>query len=555
MEGITKESKKPLTKRQRVAQEILTTEVSYVKSLEDCEKYYHEVLKQSKIAKQEEVDDVFRDFDQIIAVNEQLKKTLMTEDENEDLEDVIVVKFKTIVPFLKAYKQFVSYNEKAFNIIADWEENKAMNELLEQCRESLPGDIKHDLRSFLIMPVQRLPRYVLLLKELQKNTPKDHKDYDILNETLIKMEEVTKDVNESIKESERRLALFRMKKVLTNYSAFNESIAKKGEKCEKDIVQAHRFFVQEGELTKVCRKANKERYFVLFNDILIYGEGNEHSVQISEVFKMKSTIIKDNKDTDKIQNAFQIMNSERSFVVFAKSKEEKELWFNNISEQIKNAKETIGDKSQDEFIRPVFVPDSDSPECALCKVKFTFVNRRHHCRKCGKCICGECSKGRIPITPQSTVLERVCKVCFNEYSLNHPDDRRLSKVSSSKKLVKEKEKKNENSEMSEAKGCTKEEFKIENTNDIIRDNEEAKAESTTLEESKDTEENNVMSSINVANNRASKWVLGSKSTVGDKQQTPITKSRVSTTSSGNKSVFFKKTGHNPALVQNFTSEL
>ncbi|EMS16071.1 Rho guanine nucleotide exchange factor, putative [Entamoeba histolytica HM-3:IMSS] len=487
MEGITKESKKPLTKRQRVAQEILTTEVSYVKSLEDCEKYYHEVLKQSKIAKQEEVDDVFRDFDQIIAVNEQLKKTLMTEDENEDLEDVIVVKFKTIVPFLKAYKQFVSYNEKAFNIIADWEENKAMNELLEQCRESLPGDIKHDLRSFLIMPVQRLPRYVLLLKELQKNTPKDHKDYDILNETLIKMEEVTKDVNESIKESERRLALFRMKKVLTNYSAFNESIAKKGEKYEKDIVQAHRFFVQEGELTK--------------------------------------------------------------------SKEEKELWFNNISEQIKNAKETIGDKSQDEFIRPVFVPDSDSPECALCKVKFTFVNRRHHCRKCGKCICGECSKGRIPITPQSTVLERVCKVCFNEYSLNHPDDRRLSKVSSSKKLVKEKEKKNENSEMSEAKGCTKEEFKIENTNDIIRDNEEAKAESTTLEESKDTEENNVMSSINVANNRASKWVLGSKSTVGDKQQTPITKSRVSTTSSGNKSVFFKKTGHNPALVQNFTSEL
>lgn len=34
-----------------------------------------------------------------------------------------------------------------------------------------------DLQSFLVKPVQRLPKYVLLFKDLLKNTDEDHPDY------------------------------------------------------------------------------------------------------------------------------------------------------------------------------------------------------------------------------------------------------------------------------------------------------------------------------------------------------------------------------------------
>jgi len=37
-----------------------------------------------------------------------------------------------------------------------------------------------DLMSYLIMPVQRIPRYVLLLRELLKYTPQDNKSRSTL---------------------------------------------------------------------------------------------------------------------------------------------------------------------------------------------------------------------------------------------------------------------------------------------------------------------------------------------------------------------------------------
>ncbi|NXW65632.1 ZFY16 protein, partial [Eurystomus gularis] len=34
--------------------------------------------------------------------------------------------------------------------------------------------------------------------------------------------------------------------------------------------------------------------------------------------------------------------------------------------------------------QPLWIPDSEAPNCMNCQVKFTFTKRRHHCRACGK---------------------------------------------------------------------------------------------------------------------------------------------------------------------------
>mmetsp|Transcript_30746 Transcript_30746/g.69375 ORF Transcript_30746/g.69375 Transcript_30746/m.69375 type:complete len:92 (-) Transcript_30746:435-710(-) len=59
--------------------------------------------------------------------------------------------------------------------------------------------------------------------------------------------------------------------------------------------------------------------------------------------------------------------------------------------------------------------DANAPRCELCRAEFTWLlSRRHHCRKCGRCVCAECSP---PVCmrplPQKGYFDpcRQCKLC------------------------------------------------------------------------------------------------------------------------------------------------
>ena len=52
---------------------------------------------------------------------------------------------------------------------------------------------------------------------------------------------------------------------------------------------------------------------------------------------------------------------------------------------------------------PRWQPDSEASECPICKRQFTWIFRKHHCRKCGRVVCNECSPHRITIPRQFIV--------------------------------------------------------------------------------------------------------------------------------------------------------
>jgi RhoGEF domain len=60
----------------------------------------------------------------------------------------------------------------------------------------------YDVPSLLIMPVQRLPRYVLLLGEVLKNTPEFVRDRPTIQSALEAMRDVTESINDAKKHSE-----------------------------------------------------------------------------------------------------------------------------------------------------------------------------------------------------------------------------------------------------------------------------------------------------------------------------------------------------------------
>jgi hypothetical protein len=62
----------------------------------------------------------------------------------------------------------------------------------------------NSLQALLICPVQRIPRYMLLLKELSNKTPEDHPDSQNLIKALQKIQELADSVNANIKQAEQR---------------------------------------------------------------------------------------------------------------------------------------------------------------------------------------------------------------------------------------------------------------------------------------------------------------------------------------------------------------
>ena len=70
---------------------------------------------------------------------------------------------------------------------------------------------------------------------------------------------------------------------------------------------------------------------------------------------------------------------------------------------------------------PEWISDYDSDKCMICDLPFTLFFRRHHCRKCGKCVCSYCapSENTRPIFQWGyNDPVRHCKLCYKSPSVN-----------------------------------------------------------------------------------------------------------------------------------------
>lgn len=66
-------------------------------------------------------------------------------------------------------------------------------------------------------------------------------------------------------------------------------------------------------------------------------------------------------------------------------------------------------------VPPKWIPNSASDSCYDCATLFTLTTRRHHCRRCGKLVCGTCSKYKHSLPSEgSQVPVRVCKECHEQ---------------------------------------------------------------------------------------------------------------------------------------------
>ncbi|KAG2382824.1 hypothetical protein C9374_004791 [Naegleria lovaniensis] len=103
--------------------------------------------------------------------------------------------FEHLVPFLKTYTTYINNHDRATELFENLKKKKKFKEFLSECYQMQKG-IKSDFCSFLILPIQRIPRYKMLLSEILCNTPEDHVEYLSLQNAVKEIEKIASYINE-----------------------------------------------------------------------------------------------------------------------------------------------------------------------------------------------------------------------------------------------------------------------------------------------------------------------------------------------------------------------
>ncbi|KNA03803.1 hypothetical protein SOVF_205660 [Spinacia oleracea] len=77
----------------------------------------------------------------------------------------------------------------------------------------------------------------------------------------------------------------------------------------------------------------------------------------------------------------------------------------------------------------------DASHCQSCSSQFTFLNRKHHCRRCGGLFCNSCTNSRIVLRGQGDSPVRICEACKKleecaRFELRHGHKNRAGKGTS-----------------------------------------------------------------------------------------------------------------------------
>ncbi|KAL0482447.1 hypothetical protein AKO1_013092 [Acrasis kona] len=268
--------------RVQLLKEILESEKNYVKNLDLLWKMYYQTLveghedpfQKNKLDVPGRVTNAHKMFPPNLSTVMTLHQAFLRklEDRYKLFDDeslyflVIGDLIREMAPFFKVYVTYLSSFERSNMIIRRNRQNQQFDDWLDR-RKKLPQSKGLDIGSLLIMPVQRLPRYQLLLKSLLEHTRPDHNDRSYLLESYDLISDITEFQNRRIKDTNNAL-----------------SLAKLGSRLGRsELIQPSRRIILSGDIyvTGIRSKCTAH----LFNDMLLI---EKQTSSLSPIFSRKT---------------------------------------------------------------------------------------------------------------------------------------------------------------------------------------------------------------------------------------------------------------------------
>lgn len=203
-------------------------------------------------------------------LNERLRN--LDEFRHKGLGDIFLKKTR----FFDVYVKYINNYKSAIETLNRCkEEDPAMAKFIAECEAKKECGYM-DLSSFLIQPVQRIPRYVLLLSQLLRKTTAGTKVHAELYRAVEKMRQATHHLNEQKRDAENAEYVAKLCSALVMPNSVQRQ---KRRRIASFDFSAERRFIKEGDVTllaskftpgKPLKKARSEElHLMLFNDVLL----------------------------------------------------------------------------------------------------------------------------------------------------------------------------------------------------------------------------------------------------------------------------------------------
>ena len=168
------------------------------------------------------------------------------------------------------YKKYVDNYAIAMNQIRDAQrKNTAFSDFCAKARASKDTD-RQDLTDYMILPIQRILRYSLLLKDLRKKTPVSHFDYSDLSYAFDEMNELSTQLNQVKLKEEETTRMFECERVVEGFPP-------------QIISASRRLIIDADGISFTLQKA--QMHIVIFSDVVMLTR----SKQQRSMFKFTSS--------------------------------------------------------------------------------------------------------------------------------------------------------------------------------------------------------------------------------------------------------------------------
>ncbi|KAL9644228.1 hypothetical protein ABK040_005689 [Willaertia magna] len=268
------ESLKNARIRKQKVLEIISTERDYVQNLQICVNEFILPMRGNPrkygIKENSYLNGLFLNIEQILSCNlellNQLNEQVLDQQSGKSNCIKIGVVFKQMAAWFKLYTEYINNHEDATRLYDELMLKKKFSAFIEKQQnntkcKNLP------LAAFLIQPIQRIPRYRLLLEDVIKHTPPDHVDMPTLKDALNEILKIANWVNERKRENENRDSLVQLQLKLS-------------EEEYKSILQPYRKFIGKTSSVKITvtyKENETDKYVVmsracvtfLFKDLLV----------------------------------------------------------------------------------------------------------------------------------------------------------------------------------------------------------------------------------------------------------------------------------------------